>query len=212
MAVKSKGAQAGKWLAGGLGLAMTAALVASSSSVVFWVPPSPPSPDDSIYTSPFTFDRVTNGGTQEADPGPQARIAAGWQLLGGPTALPLVEAMSQTAESQRQLYAQQLPGGAGAPGTATWAPLGPTTENYWQNGTPPNPQINSGRLNTILINPANSEIVYVIAATGGVWKTTNFSQPNPSWSPKSDAIGTDGIGAGALGKNPDTLYAGCVFR
>ena len=208
MTSKSRPRQAGKWIVGGLVFVMTAASVASSSKVIFWAPPSPPAPDDSIYTSPFTLDTVTNGGTQEADPGPQARIAAGWQLLGGPTALPFVQAMSQTAESQRQLYVQQLPGGAGVAGVATWTPLGPTTENHWQNGTPPNPQVNSGRLNTILINPANPSTVYVIAATGGLWKTTNFSQPNPSWSPKSDAIGTDGIGAGALGRNADTIYLG----
>jgi len=208
MTFKSKANQTGPWLALGLVVVMTAASVASSSSVVFWAPPSPPSPDDSIYTSPFTFDTVTNGGTQEADPGPQVRIAAGWQLLGGPTALPLVEEMSQMAESQRQLYAQQLPGGVGAAGMPTWVPLGPTTENYWQNGTPPNPQINSGRLNAILINRTNPDNVYVIAATGGLWKTTNFSQPNPSWSPKSDALGTDGIGSAALGRNADTIYVG----
>ncbi len=208
MTSQSKPTRKNKWLAGGLLLIVAAVSIAATNGPVFWPPPSPPEPDDSIYTSPFTFDSVTNGGTQEADPGPQVRIAAGWQLLGGPTALPLVQAMSQTAESQRQLEAQQLPGGAGIAGMPTWAPLGPTTGNHWQNGTPPNPQVNSGRLNVILVNPRNPNTVYVIAATGGLWKTTNFSQPNPSWSPKSDAIGTDGIGGAALGKNPDTIYVG----
>jgi len=189
-------------------LVITSGSVLSSTVPVFWAPPTPAEPDDTIYTSPFTYDALTNGGTEEVDVGPQARIAAAWQLLGGRTALPLVQAMAQEAEAQRQLYRQQLPGGAGLPGASTWISLGPTTENHWQNGTPPNPQINSGRLNTILVNPANPDTVYVIAATGGLWKTTNFSQPNPSWSPKSDAIGTDGIGSGALGKNPDTIYLG----
>src|SRR5437879_968389 len=120
--------------------------------------------------------------------------------------------MAQVAEAQRQLYSQQLPGGGGVSGMPTWVSLGPTTENHWQNGGLPNPQINSGRLNTILVNPANPDTVYVIAATGGLWKTTNFSQPNPSWSPKSDAIGTDGVGSGALGKNPDTSTSAPVTR
>src|SRR6516225_9869611 len=172
-------------------LIITAGSVLSSTTPVFWVPPTPAEPDDTIYTSPFTFDALTNGGTEEPDVGPQARIAAAWQLLGGRTALPLVWAMAQEAETQRQLYRQQLPGGVGASGTPTWVSLGPTTENHWQNATPTNP-----------------DTVYVIAATGGLWKTTNFSQPNPSWSPKSDAIGTDGVGSGALGKNPDTIYLG----
>src|SRR5712691_9242829 len=168
-------------------LIVGAGSVLSSTGSVFWAPPSPTEPDDTIYTSPFTFDALTNGGTENPDVGPQVRIAAAWQLLGGPTALPLVQGMAQEAEAQRQLYIQQLPGGAGVSGTPTWVSLGPTTENHWQNGTPPNPQINSGRLNAILVNPAKPDTVYVIAATGGLWKTTNFSQPNPSWSPKSDA-------------------------
>ena len=205
----SKAQRTGKWLIGGLVFSVAVvALVASNTNQVLWPPPSPPEPDDSIYTSPFTFDVVTNGGTEEADPGPQTRIAAGWQLLGGPTALPLVQAMAQTAELERALYSQQLPGAPGLAGTPTWFSLGPTTQNFWQNGTPPNTQVNSGRLNTILVDPDSPSTVYVIAATGGLWKTTNFSQPNPTWVAKSDAIGTDGIGAGALGKNPGTLYVG----
>jgi hypothetical protein len=180
----------------------------SSPGSIFWPPPSPAEPDDTIYTSPFTFDAVTNGGTLDPDVGPEVRIAERWQLLGGPTSLDLVQEMAQEAQTQRQIYGQQLAGGAGLPGLPTWVSLGPTTENHWQNGGQPNPQINSGRLNGILVNPANPDTVYVIAATGGLWKTTNFSKPSTSWSPKSDAIGTDGVGAGALGRNPDTIYLG----
>lgn len=193
-------------------LTISAGSILSDTGTVFWAPPSPAEPDDTVYTSPFTFDSLTNGGTEDPDVGPAVRIAETWRLLGGPTALPLVQGMAQEAEAQRQLYSQQLPGGVGASGAATWVPLGPTTENHWQNGGPPNPQINSGRLNAILVNPANPDTVYIIAATGGLWKTTNFSHPNPSWSPKSDAIGTDGVGAGALGKNPDTIYLGTGDR
>ena len=193
--------------------AVAALLIISTGSLlsdtvsIFWAPPSPPEPDDTIYTSPFTFDALTNGGTENPDVGPQVRIAERWQLLGGPTALSLVQGMAQEAEGQRQIYIQQLPGGAGVSGIPTWVSLGPTTENHWQIAAPPNPQVNSGRLNAILVNPANPDTVYVIAATGGLWKTSNFSNPNPDWSPKSDAIGT-GVGSGALGKNPDTIYLG----
>jgi hypothetical protein len=171
-------------------------------------PPGPPEPDDTIYTSPFTFDVVTHGGTEDPDPGPAVRIAARWELLGGPTPLPLVIGMAQEAERQRQLFGRQLPGGSGAPGVPTWVSLGPTKGTHWQNGTQPNPQINSGRLNGILVNPAQPDTVYVIAATGGVWKTTNFSSPNPSWRSMADAIGTSGVGSGSLGRNPDMIYLG----
>jgi hypothetical protein len=191
----------------GLLVIATASVLLSTGSV-FWPPPSPLEPDDAIYTSPFTFNALTNGGMVEPDVGPQVRIAAVWELLGGPTGLPFVQAMAEEADAQRKIYSRQLPGGGGMTGLPTWVPLGPTTENHWQNETQPNPQINSGRLNAILVNPANPDSVYVVAATGGLWKTTNFSQPNPSWSPKSDSIGTDGVGSGALGKNPDTIYLG----
>src|SRR6266581_4904764 len=90
-------------------LIVTTGSVLSSTGSIFWAPPSPPEPDDTIYTSPFTFDALTNGGTEDPDVGPQVRIAQSWQLLGGPTALPLVQGMAQVAEAQRQLYIRQLP-------------------------------------------------------------------------------------------------------
>jgi photosystem II stability/assembly factor-like uncharacterized protein len=174
----------------------------------YWPPPAPAEPDDTLYTSPFTFDVVTNGGTEDADVGPEARIAAKWQLLGGPVSIPLSAAMGQATESERQKYAPQAPGSPGAPGQRNWTALGPTRENHWQNGTPPNPQINSGRLTGILVDPSSPDTVFILAATGGVWKTTNFSSPEPTWTPKSDGIGNDGIGAGAFGKAPRTIYIG----
>src|SRR5712675_2171599 len=70
----------------------------SNTGSVFWAPPSPAEPDDSIYTNPFTFDALTNGGTLDPDVGPEVRIAERWQLLGGPTALPFVQAMGDQAE------------------------------------------------------------------------------------------------------------------
>ncbi len=152
----------------------------SDTAPPFWPPPSPPAPDDGIYTSPFTFNFLSNGGTIEPDAGPDVRLAARWQLLGGPVALPLAQAMAQEAEAHRQRNAQQLPGGAGVPGVPTWRSLGPTTQNRWTLGFSlglPNPQINSGRLSSILVNPVNPDIVYVIASSGGLWKTTNFSKP-----------------------------------
>ena len=183
----------------------------SQTTSAFWPPPTPLTPDDGIYRSPFTFNSLSNGGTEEPDAGPQVRIAARWQLLGGPVAVPIVQAMAQEAESQRQRNAQQLPGGAGLPGMPTWRSIGPTTQNRWSLGFSlnlPNPQINSGRLSSILVNPVNPDIVYVTAASGGLWKTTNFSQPNVVWTPKSDGIVTVEVGAGALGKSPDTIYLG----
>jgi hypothetical protein len=121
-------------------LIISAGSVLSSTAPVFWAPPTPAEPDDTIYTSPFTFDALTNGGTEDPDVGPQARIAAAWQLLGGRTALPLVRAMAQEAEAQRHFTASSSRV-AREYRHPTWISLGPTTENHWQNGTPPNPRL-----------------------------------------------------------------------
>jgi hypothetical protein len=136
-----------------LNVTVTTQFAFSDTAPPFWPPPSPPAPDDGIYTSPFTFNSLSNGGTVEPDAGPDVRLAARWQLLGGPVAPPLAQAMAKEAEAQRQRNAQQLPGGAGTPGMPTWVSLGPTTQNRWTLGFSlglPNPQINSGRLSSIL--------------------------------------------------------------
>ena len=52
-------------------LIISAGSVLSSTAPVFWAPPTPAEPDDTIYTSPFTFDALTNGGTEDPDVGPR---------------------------------------------------------------------------------------------------------------------------------------------
>jgi len=53
-----------------------------------------------------------------------------------------------------------------------WSPLGP---NDWVNGNSGyNPGI--GRINAVTIDPNNQEIIYVCAASGGLWKSNNAGQ------------------------------------
>src|SRR5262247_4055640 len=75
-----------------------------------WPPPAPAEPDDTLYKSPFTFESTSGGEGEEGEPGPAARIAARWEILGGPVSLPLSQAMAQAAEAERQAHAQQAPG------------------------------------------------------------------------------------------------------
>ena len=49
---------------------------------------------------------------------------------------------------------------------------------------------------------------YVLTSSGGLWKTTNFSQPRPAWTATTDAILSTSGGNAALGANPDTIYLG----
>src|SRR5262249_44723556 len=53
-----------------------------------------------------------------------------------------------------------------------WTPIGPS-----HIATNP---ITSGRTNTIAIDPTNTNVIYVGAATGGVWKTTDGGT---TWTP-----------------------------
>ncbi|MET0591080.1 MAG: DUF4198 domain-containing protein [Polyangiaceae bacterium] len=77
---------------------------------------------------------------------------------------------------------------------AVWQELGPA----------PLGNNNSGRINAIVVDPANSSTVYVGAATGGVWKW----QAN-AWTPLTDNMPVMNVGALAMDPtNPNVLYAG----
>ena len=75
----------------------------------------------------------------------------------------------------------------------------------WQElGPSPLGNNNSGRINAIVIDPANSDTVYVGAASGGVWK-----RQNSVWTPLTDNMPSMLIGALAMDPtNSSVLYAG----
>eukprot|EP01041_Mallomonas_annulata_P005516 gene5516-11114_t len=83
----------------------------------------------------------------------------------------------------------------------SWASLGPTYTNY--------PYLDSGRVRKIIPHPTTPATVYVLASGGGLWKTTNFLDTNPTWIPLTDQLTTTSGGSMALGiTNPDTIYLG----
>src|SRR5437588_320403 len=47
---------------------------------------------------------------------------------------------------------------------------------------------NSGRIAAVAAHPTDSNIIYVAEAGGGVWKTTNATAANPSWTPLTDSL------------------------
>ncbi len=113
---------------------------------------------------------------------------------------------SQKLQQRARLRAQAaLPS---VPAT-TWVSLGPTGALNEFNGTNI-AGVDSGRLNTILIDPRDPNVVYIAASGGGVWKTFNFlSASGPTWSPATDTL--PNLAAGALAmddSNADTLYLG----
>jgi hypothetical protein len=64
----------------------------------------------------------------------------------------------------------------------------------------------SGRITGIAADPTNASIIYIAAAGGGVWKT---SDGGGRWNPLTDFQATLAMGAIALApSNPSVLYAG----
>lgn len=63
-----------------------------------------------------------------------------------------------------------------------------------------------GRVKTVAVHPTNADIVYIGAAAGGIWKTTNGGA---SWRDLFDFENSIAMGSIAIDfNNPDILYAG----
>ncbi len=79
-----------------------------------------------------------------------------------------------------------------------WAPRGPSAIPYYGRS--------AGRVRAIAIDPTNSNVIYVGAAQGGVWKTVDGGA---SWVPLTDAECSLAMGALAVDPvTPSTVYAG----
>src|SRR5438094_10212403 len=86
--------------------------------------------------------------------------------------------------------------------STTWTLIGPAPINPSQTFQSPA----SGRLAGIAAHPTDPNIIYIAAASGGVWKTTDGGV---SWTPLTDTQPTLFMGAIAVSQsNPDIIYAG----
>jgi hypothetical protein len=62
--------------------------------------------------------------------------------------------------------------------TSAWAPIGPAPVFLGITA--------AGRINVAAPDPANDNIMYVGADNGGIWKTSNWLDPSPAWTPLTD--------------------------
>jgi hypothetical protein len=68
----------------------------------------------------------------------------------------------------------------------------------------------AGAVEAIATDPHNADLVYVGAVNGGVWRTTNATAANPTWTPLTD-LQLPGLAINSLAVspvNPNTIYAG----
>jgi len=82
-------------------------------------------------------------------------------------------------------------------GSGQWIPLGPF--NYELTGS-----INGGlgRINVVTIDPNDTNIIYVGAPAGGIWKSVNRGQ---SWTVLNDDIGNIGVSDIAIDPNNSSI-------
>jgi hypothetical protein len=84
----------------------------------------------------------------------------------------------------------------------SWVALGPAPLSF----TYPAAENFSGRIVGIAPSPTDPNTIYIAAATGGVWETTDGGN---NWTPLTDGQATLSMGAIALApSNPSVIYAG----
>ena len=105
-----------------------------------------------------------------------------------------LEELAAQAAHQTPLGSIARHAALGTTTTLTWAPLGPApiADDYWSMGQA------SGRVSAMVVDPRDANVVYLAAAQGGVWKTTDGGD---SWSPLTDELSS--LASGALALDPD---------
>jgi Dockerin type I domain len=85
------------------------------------------------------------------------------------------------------------------PNNFAWTPLGPATLTEGGGSA-------SGRIAGVAVDPTNSNVIYIAAAGGGVWKSVDGGA---SYIPQTDSQGTLAMGAIAVApSNSQRIYAG----
>jgi len=103
--------------------------------------------------------------------------------------------------------------------SGTWSNQGPGPSIYGQienvgpvdSATGFNRNEVSGAAHAVIAHPTNADILYVGGTNGGVWKTTNATTASPTWTPLTDGMPSNSIGALAFDPTDsayNTVWAG----
>ncbi len=112
------------------------------------------------------------------------------------------DARAQRAREVKRLQRQVAEGVPALLASEAWQALGPEgmTMLDWDMGHV------IGRVTALAVDPSNEGNIYLGAAAGGVWKTTNGGR---DWTQLFDAIGTESIGSILMESgNPDHVWVG----
>lgn len=91
-----------------------------------------------------------------------------------------------------------------------WVARGPAPTQSAQVSVPPNFEV-CGAIQSIAAHPTDANIIYIGAVNGGIWKTTNGTAAQPTWTPQTNNLASQSIGAIAFDPTDgtrQTLIAG----
>src|SRR6185295_9775215 len=170
--------------------------------------------DDGIGPLPSAF-LDDDEDMQEDD----AKVRALWlRLMNGPASQQSIVSLLQETERQalrEQAYrssARRLAETHGPTPTPTttlqWRALGPKSALSEWNGSYYD-GLDSGRVATVRVDPANPASLYIGAIGGGIWKTRDITVTTPVWTPVTNSLGTMFIGSFDLDPvTPAVIHAG----
>jgi hypothetical protein len=105
---------------------------------------------------------------------------------------------------------RQLPFSSPSLSATTWTAIGPAPVAQSPDFTGP---VMSGRTVYGIADPANSNVMYLEADGGGVWKTSDWQDPSPIWTPLTDTQPSTFTGyytyqgMAIFPGSPETIYA-----
>jgi len=130
---------------------------------------------------------------------PRTEIPAGARI----NAIAEIRRIDRAVRASHQHPLATTAADTGLPSTldaATWTSIGPKPTDLGST------YVTAGRVNAIAIDPRDNNVVYIGAAEGGVWKTTDGGI---NWKPLTDNEASLASGAIAIDPtNPDTVYVG----
>lgn len=91
-----------------------------------------------------------------------------------------------------------------------WVERGPAPTQSAQVSVPPSSEV-CGAIQSIAAHPSDANIAYIGAVNGGIWKTTNATAAQPTWTAQGDNLPSLSIGAIAFDPTDgtrQTLIAG----